>query len=158
MASNQYISQQVFDWLLADLDILECDELKKRDILDRATGDLEADLSEKFVVPLVNQTGGAYSTCQTFAKNKILNALKAKIREIIGIDKNRNLVIDSTERFINTHGMEYKAQIKTLLDYKIDYGFKLLYQAENARNPIQYLGLARANNKVDPIEEDGIDP
>ena len=47
MASNQYIKRENFDWILQDLNFESCDEFKKKEILDRATGDLEADLSKK---------------------------------------------------------------------------------------------------------------
>lgn len=155
MALTIYLKDEQYNWLLADLNFA-CDEAKKREILERAVGDMEADLSEKFVVPLINKDGGAYSTCQAFARNKIVNALKAKIREIIGYDKNRNLTgtIESTEKFLNVHGIEYKDQLKGLMNPRIAYGFQLQDQAQDAVEPVQHLGLARADNTVDPLTED----
>jgi hypothetical protein len=152
MAQNQYIKRENFDWILQDLNFESCDEPKKKEILDRATGDLEADLSRKFIVPLIERFGGGYTATPQFAQMKVLNALKAKIKEVIGFDKNRTLTgtIDSTEKFINVHGIEYKDQIKGLLDPMIDYKFKLLNQAEESQTPVQHLGLARANNSTDP--------
>jgi len=156
MAQNQYISKTKFDILLKDLNYDSCEESQKQDLLDRATGDLEADLSKKFYVPLVSVAGGAYTTCQSFAQNKVLNAMKAKIREIIGYDKNRNLTgtIESTQKFLNVHGIEYKDQMKGILDPLIVYGFKVLGQAENAQTPIQSLSLSKANNRTDPYGDD----
>lgn len=157
MPSNQYITSQQFDVVLQSLNY-QASTTQQQEILDRATGDLEADLAEKFVVPLEYKGGGAFTACPAFAKMKVLNALKAKVRQIIGYDQNRNLVIESTERFVDTHGRDYKDQIKVLLESKIDFKFRLLSQAEEAREAVQFLGLARSNNTTDPNEEDGIDP
>ena len=155
MAQNQYITKTQYDVVLNDLNMQVCDDAKRQYILDRATGDLEADLAQKFVVPLVPAAGGAYSTAPQYARNKVLNALIAKIREIIGYDKNRTLAgtIDSTEKFINVHSIEYKDQIKGLLNPKIDYKFLLLDYADDAQVPVQHLGLSRADNKVDPFSD-----
>lgn len=159
MPSNQYITNQQFAFILEDLNLETSSVAKQQDLLDRATGDLESDLSEKFVVPLTGRGSVTYPLVQQFARMKVLNAIKAKIRELIGYDKARNLVIESTERFINTHEIEYKKHIKSLLESKIDFGFRLLNQAaDGAREPVQFLGLAKPNNKIDPIAEDGIDP
>lgn len=157
MPMSQYIDDENYGWVLQDLNYQDCDSRKKKEILDRAVGSLEADLARKYVVPLVAADGSAYPNAPVWARNKVLNCLKAKIREIIGFDKNRNLTgaIESTEKFINVHGIEYKGEIKTMLEPMIDFGFKLLFQAENAQTPVQHLGLARANNTADPFDDDG---
>lgn len=162
MAQNQYISKAQYDQTLNDLDYGSCEEVQRQDILDRATGDLEADLAQKFTVPLVPVTGGTYqsmllATNQKFAVNKVLNAIKAKIKEIIGYDKNRTLTgtIESTEKFINVHGLEYKDQIRGLLNPMIVYGFALQGQAVDAQNPVQHLALSKADNKTDPFSDGG---
>lgn len=154
MAQNQYITKQQLEWVFSDLNFDTCSEDKKQEMLDRATGDLEADLSKKFVVPLVAKANGPYLTAPQFARNKILNAMKAKVREIIGYQLNKTLVgtVDSSEHFINVHGLEYKAQMKGVLDPLIDYGFLLLDQAQEAQTPVQHIGLSRANNNVDPFD------
>lgn len=158
MSSNQYIDQVDYDSVLQDLDVV-LDENKKRNLLDRATADLEADLSQKFIVPLTPALGGTYLSMkhnlnQRFAPNKVLNALRAKIKEIVGFDKNRQLTgtIESTEKFINVHGIEYKDQLKTLLNPMIVYGFLLQNQAVDAQTPVQHLGLAKADNKANPFD------
>lgn len=152
MPFNQYISEDSYDYVLNDLSIDTTDTDKTQEILDRATGDIEADLARKFVVPLVATDGGAYSTCPAFAKNKMVNVIKAKLREIIGYDKNRNLTgtMGSTDTFINVHGVEYTKQIKEMLDQEIEYGFKLNSQSEGTKVPINPMVLARANNDADP--------
>lgn len=157
MPSNIYITSQQFDFVLQDLNY-DVSQPNQQELLDRATGDLEADLAEKFVVPLEKYGGGAFSLCPQFSRNKVLNAIKAKIRQIIGVDQNRNLVIDSTERYIDTHGRDYKQHIDKLLDHKIDYGFALINPAEDAREQVQHLGLARAYNNTDPNTEDDYRP
>lgn len=159
MSYNQYITQEQFDAVLKDLDAA-LSETQKQDLLDRATGDLEADLAQKFIVPLVPTAGGTYlqmtkNLNQKFAPNKVLNAMRAKIKEIFGYDKNRTLTgtIESTEKFINVHGIEYKEQIKGLINSMIVYGFKLQPQAEDAQTPVQHLGLSKANNRTDPFDD-----
>lgn len=159
MAQNQYMAQAQFEEVLKDLNYQSCEESVKKNLLDRATADLEADLAEKFIVPLTPRAGDTYAqmkidVARMYATNKVVNALRAKIKEIVGFDKNKNLTgtIDSTERFINVHGIEYKGQIAALLKQVIDYQFKLLSQAQDAQTPVQHLGLARADNGTDPFD------
>jgi hypothetical protein len=160
MAQNQYITKVQFDYIFTDLNYETSDETRKVELLDRATGDLEADLARKFVVPLIPQVSGmTYQQMllqpnMKFAVNKVLNATKAKIRAIIGYEKNRNLTgtIDSTEKFLNVHETEYKECMKGLMDPMIDYGFLLLNQAQDAQTPVQHIALSKADNKIDPYD------
>ena len=156
MAANQYLSAIQFKNILCDLNLESLDELRQVDLLARATGDLEADLSRKYVVPLIDANKVSYLSTPTFARNKVVNALRAKTKEIIGYDKNRELTgaIETTEKFINVHGLEYKEQLKVLLDPMIDFGFLLLAQAKDAQTPVQHIGLSRADNRPDPFGTD----
>lgn len=149
---SQYITKAQFDLVLAEINADTMPQLSKDDLLDRSSADLEADLAEKFVVPLVSTTGGLYLSTPTFARNKVLNAMKAKIKELFGYDKNRELTgtIESTEKFINVHGMEYKAQIKQILNNKVEFGFKRLDQADDSQSPVQHIALSKANDDADP--------
>jgi hypothetical protein len=151
--TSQYITRAQYDSILAEVNGDTMSAPSKDDLLERASADLEADLAEKFVVPLVGTTGSAYSTTPTFARNKILNAMKAKIKELFGYDKNRELTgtIESTERFLNVHGGEYKNQIKQILNNKVEYGFKRLDQADDAQSPVQHIALSKADNESDPF-------
>jgi hypothetical protein len=158
---NQYITREQFESTLADLNY-EASASKKIELLDRATADLEADLSKKFVIPLAPSAGGSYASmlqnpATKFAVSKVLSALKSKIREIIGYEKNRNLTgtIESTEKFINTASIEYRDQIRGLLDPLINYNFKLQGQADDAQSPVQHLALSKGHNKTDPFSGGG---
>ena len=88
---SQYISRVQFDLVLAEINADTMSSVSKDDLLDRASADLEADLAEKFVVPLVSTTGGPYTGAPTFARNKLLNAMKAKIKELFGLLIRKNL-------------------------------------------------------------------
>lgn len=156
MAANQYLTQVQFKNILSDLNLESLEESRQVDLLARATGDLEADLSRKYVVPLISALNVSYVASPTFARNKVVNAMRAKVKEIIGYDKNRELTgsIESTEKFINVHGIEYKDQLKTLLDPMIDFGFLLLIQAQDSQTPVQHIGLSRADNRSDPFGTD----
>lgn len=128
---------------------------QKDDLLKRAIGDMEADLSVKFIVPLVEKMGGAYSTAPEYARVKVYAALKAKIKELIGFDQNRTLTgtVEGTEKFLNVHGIEYSSLMKSLVNSKIDYKFRLLDFADDAQTPVQKLRLSRANN-AESLEAD----
>jgi hypothetical protein len=156
MAINPYITREQFEFVVRDLNY-EGGTDRMAELLARATGDLESDLARKFVVPLVPRGASRISSSPqaqnyAFANAKVLNAMKAKLRAIIGYDQNRNLTgtIENTEKFLNVHEIEYKNHIKDLLDNKIDFGFTLLGQAEDAQTPVQHLALSRANNDSDP--------
>jgi Na+-translocating ferredoxin:NAD+ oxidoreductase RnfC subunit len=152
MYTSIYITDTEFNWLLSDLNIAY-DQDKKDDLLKRAIGDFEADMSKKYIVPLIDKTGVAYTSAPAFAQNKVLNAVKAKVRQLIGVDKNRNLVIESTERYIDTHKIEYNDNVKTLLDPMIDFGFMLLNQAQDAQTPVQHLALSKACHQTELIDD-----
>jgi hypothetical protein len=151
---NQYITNDQFKWVLDDLNY-EASPQKQQELLDRATGALEGDLVKKFYVPLVYDnagTAGAYASTPAFARNKILNCMKAKVRELIGYDKNRNLtgVIESTQKFINVHADEYKSEISGVMNNEAEFQFLRLPYAQDAKSPVQHLGLARPNDRTDP--------
>lgn len=157
MPMSNYITDAAINWTLEDINYESIDLRKKQEIVDRASADFEADMSQKFIVPLLSSDGSAFSNAPLFARNKVVNAMRSKIREIIGYDKNRNItgIIESTEKFINVHGLEYKEQLKSLLNPKISYGFKLQDQAVDSQSPVQHLGLARSDNSTDPNVPDG---
>lgn len=156
MAANQYLTAIQFRVILSDLNLESLDESRQVDLLCRATGDMEADLSRKYVAPLIDPLKISYLSTPSFARNKVVNAMRAKIKELIGYDKNRELTgsIESTEKFINVHEIEYNKHLKTLLDPMIDFGFLLLNQAKDAQTPVQHIGLSRADNRSDPFGTD----
>lgn len=154
--TNPYITREQVDFILADLDI-KWDNMRDariKDLLERAVGDLESDLARKYVVPLVSKVSPFLNSPQAsnykFATAKVQNAMKAKVRAILGFDQQRNItgIIENTQKFLNTAETEYNAHIKDLLDPKIDFGFMLLSQAEDSQTPIQHLSLSRADNRT----------
>jgi hypothetical protein len=145
---SQYITDDQFSDVLARLNIDSMEDLERQELVDRAHGDLEADLCERFTVPLLTKDGTAYANAPAFARNKVLNAMKAKLRQIIGNDAARNLVLENTQRYVDVHGKDYKSHIEALNDPKRVYGFQLTEQAAGAMEPMQRMGLARADNKI----------
>lgn len=154
---NDYITESQFGGILDALNIELDADIDQQDILDRATGDLESELVERFVVPLVPDSGGAFSTAPSYARLKVLSALRAAIRRTIGQDKNVNIVVESTERYIDLHDKAFKDHVKTLLDPKKHYGFKMQTQADGAIDPIQSIGLARADNGPHIVPDRSVD-
>lgn len=147
-ASNTYITAPQFKGILDTLNIQNMDDVALQDILDRATGDVEAELCERFLVPLVAKGGGDYSTAPPFARQKVLNALRAAVKKVIGEDKAANVVVDSTERYVDVNKASFDMHIKTLLNPKKHFDFSMQPQAEGSIDPIQSVGLARADNEL----------
>ena len=151
----RYISKKAYLKVLEDLNIDQTEEggfdtFDENDLIDRAVGDLESDLVKRFVVPLVALSGGPYDSSPFYDKQKILNAIKSKIRQLIGDDKVKNIVIDSSERYIDLKKSSYKSDIKTLLDPERIYGFRLqTFADDGALNPVQQIGVARPDNRTD---------
>lgn len=143
-----YITQEQIGYIFKELNYETCDSRQRDDLVIRAIGDFESDMSEKFIVPLIEKEGGAYSTAPHHARIKVYAALKAKIKELIGFDQNKNLTgtLEGTEKFLNVHGTEYTGLKKSLLNHKIDFGFQLLDYAQDAQIPVQKLRLSRAYN------------
>ena len=143
-----YISRTNFVKILTDLNVdATADggygDVEQNDLIDRATGDLESDLVERFVIPLA-ALSGEFKTAPVYSQQKVLNALKAKIRQIIGGDKQKNIVIDSTERYIDLKLSEYNRHIKDLLNHKRDFKMKLQsFASDTALQPVQTIGVAR---------------
>lgn len=149
---NAYITEAQFEKVLKTLNV-EYDDEDQQELLDRATGEMEADLAERFVVPLVEASGGSYASTPLWSRSKVMSALRAKIRQVIGADSNRNVVVESNQRFIDLHASEYTKQLKALLNPKIIFGFKMQGHADGAVTPIQSIGLARADNELS-VEDD----
>jgi hypothetical protein len=143
-----YITDSQYEKVLKDLDVNFTEEEDRFDLLDRAVGDMEADLVERFIVPLLNVDGGAFSNAPIYARNKIVNVIKNKIRQLVGRDHNRNLIVDSTQKYIDVQKIAYQDDLKVLMDPKKVFGFKLQPQSENAVSPIQSVGVARADNRL----------
>ena len=102
MASNPsrflYITKANFQKILVDLNVDSTadggfGEVEQNDLIDRAVGDLESDLVERFIVPLLALKTG-FENAPSYSRQKVLNAIKAKIRQIIGEDKQKNIVIE----------------------------------------------------------------
>ena len=156
MASNPsrflYISKTNFQKILSDLNVDATAEggfsdLEQNELIDRAVGDLESDLVERFIVPL-QALKGAYDTAPNYSRQKVLNAIKTKIRQIIGEDKQKNIVIDSTERFVDLQLSAYVRHRKDLLNFKRDFQFKLqAFASDTAVQPVQTIGVARPSTK-----------
>lgn len=156
MASNPsrflYITKTNFLKMLVDLNVdATADggfgDVEQNELIDRAVGDLESDLVERFVIPL-QALKGDFASAPIYSKQKVLNALKSKIRQIIGGDKQKNIVVDSTERFIDLKLKEYNAHIKDLLNHKRDFKMKLQeFASDTAVQPVQTIGVARPSSK-----------
>lgn len=146
--SSIYITDERFQRILADLN-LEIEEPEQQDLVDRAVGDLEGDLCERFEVPLVPEGGGDFSTVPSYTRQKVLNAVTEKIKQLAGRDKNRNVIVESNQRFIDLHQAAYKESVKDLLDFKRMWGLRLQPQAQSAVQPVQEMGVARGDNGSD---------
>lgn len=148
---SQYISDDRFQDILDEQNITGLTDDQQQDLVDRAVGDLEAQLCERFVVPLQVTTPGDFEVAPKFAQQKALNAVISRIRSLLGLDKARNLVIESTQKYIDVHYIDFKGHIKDLLDPKKHYGFQLNSFSVGSFDPVQTIGLARANNETEII-------
>ena len=147
-----YITKKQYQDLLEDLNIDQSESgglspRQQNDLLDEAVGELEGDLVERFTVPLQAANKRPYETAPSYARQKVLSCLKAKIRELIGHNKMKNIVIDSTDKFIDLKHKKYTTQIKALLDPKRDMGLNLQeYAGDGALQPVQKVGVARTDD------------
>lgn len=146
--NNLYITAEQVGYIFQELNYDQCESRRRDDLVMRAVGDFESDMSEKFVVPLIAKNKLPYLSAPEYARVKVYAALKAKIKELIGYDQNRNLTgtMEGTEKFLNVHGTEYASLKKALLYHKINYNFELLEYAEESQIPVQKLRLSRAFN------------
>ncbi len=153
MSEFRYISKNEFREIMEDLNIDATESggfqsKRQTSLLNRANGELESDLVERFVVPLVADKGSGYDAAPEYAREKVKSAMVAKIRQIIGSDKQKNIVIDSTERFVDLKLRDYNNHIKDLLNHKRTFGFKLQdFASDNSVEPVQVVGVARGDHK-----------
>ncbi len=147
-----YIKKDNFKKVLKDLNVDATadggfDETEQNELLDRAVGEMESDLVERFIIPLL-ALAGSFDTAPVYSRQKVLSTLKSKIRQIIGGDKQKNIVIDSTERFIDLKLAEYNRHIKDLLNHKRDFKLKLQeFASDTSLQPVQTIGTARPSAK-----------
>ena len=145
---SQYISSDQFEKVLKPLNIALNSE-DAQELLDRATADLEAELVKRFVVPLQGASS-AYAKAAPYSVNVVVTALKSKIKSLAGIDKNRNIVLEQGQRFVDLHKGEFDSRMKLLLDPHRKFDFLLQPQAQDAMDPVQDIGgLARADNRLE---------
>jgi hypothetical protein len=142
---SPYITDGQFQRILARLSITLDDE-DQQDLADRAQAALEGELVERFIVPLRSAAGGAFEAAPAFSRNLVLSAMKSKLRSLIGTDQNRNVVVEQGQRYIDLHQGEFNGYVKSLKDPKRDFGLQLQPQAVGGLEPIQTLGVARADN------------
>jgi len=153
MASSRfrYITKENYENLLSDLNLDTSatggfSAKEQNELLDRAVGDLESDLVERFIVPL-DGLSGDFTTAPSYSQQKVLNALKSKIRQLVGIDKQKNIVIDSTERFVDLMLADYNRHKNDLLNHKRDFKIKLQsFANDTAVQPVQSIGTARPDS------------
>ncbi|MGZ3686696.1 MAG: hypothetical protein ACXWPM_00015 [Bdellovibrionota bacterium] len=142
-----YLTDDQFQAVLKPLNVELSDE-EQQELLDRAVGDLEGELVLRFVVPLRSGAAGDYASAQAYSRNIVLTALKSRIKSLVGIDKNRNVVVEQGQRYIDLHKIEFDGRIKMLLDPHRKFDFQLQPQAQDAIDPIQSIGVARADNRL----------
>jgi len=155
----RYISKAQFKDVLDDLNIDETEDgglsaKQQTSLLKRANGDLESALVERFVVPLVGNAG-PFSTAPEYSRQKVLNAVISKITQLIGLDKQKNIVVESTERYIDIKKADYNGHVKDLLNHKRIFEFKLQdFSSDRALQPVQVIGVARGDNKRESFLND----
>lgn len=152
LVPSQYITEQQFMGVLRPLNVnLGDDDLQ--DLLDRAVADLEGELVLRYNVPLLAASGAAYSSAQAYSTNMVITALKAKIRSLVGVDKNRNVIVEQGQRYIDLHEKEFANRIKLLLDPKRTFDFQLNPQAVDSIVPIEHVGIARASDRPQRVPD-----
>jgi hypothetical protein len=156
--NSNYISDDQVARIVTKLNLeLTDDEIS--DVYNRAVGDLEGDLSVRFAVPLIgagiNNLGDVYSTATPWAINKIAQAMICKMRQIFAADNNRNtaVVLENGQRYVDINKTDYTALIKDLMDIMKVTGFQLNSFAEGSGEPVQTIGLGRANDRFEIVRD-----
>lgn len=164
MATNPsrflYISNPEFNSLLKRLNIDTetnggLDNSERLNLIDRAVGELETDLLDRFKVPLQKAGGGSYASVPAHTQFKVKSMLMAKIRELVGQDFQKNVVVESTERFIDVKRMNYSRHLKEMLSEKKNFGLELNDFSEESWEPAQDLGVAKTDDDLDASEYTG---
>lgn len=147
-----YITNDQFLAVINPLNI-NVGETEQQELLDRAEAALEAKLVERFLVPLCNESGGSFESAPKYSKNVVLTALKEQLRSLVGVDKNRNVIVDQGQRYIDLHKGEFNSLVKDLLDPKRDFKLGLQPQAKGSMEAVQQVGLARADNQPHRVRD-----
>jgi hypothetical protein len=143
---SPYLTPEQFEKVIKPLNLNLSTE-DKQELLDRAAADLEGELVKRFIVPLQPAAGGSFDSCQPYSKNIVVTAIKSRIKSLAGIDKNRNVVVEQGQRFVDLHKQEFDGRMKLLLDPHRNFDFMPQPQAKDAIDPVQSIGVARADNR-----------
>jgi hypothetical protein len=135
-----------------NLDSLE--ESEMQEIVMQAQGDMESRLNKRYCIPLRAKGGSELSSTPSFTQNKIKLTMKTALRNIIGQDYLRNSDLNQLGDYTSSQEAILKGHIKDLLDYENDFQLELKPYALDAVEPIQHVGIARANNKMS-VDYDG---
>lgn len=149
LGDERYYPKSKFIRVLQDAGIDDdTDSDRKEEIYEEARGMLELKLAQRFIIPLIARGGGEFSKASTASRLVVQSAFKSAIRKVLGKDQNKNLTIDSTQKYIDVHAISFKSSISDLLNPKIPVDFELAGFAED-KDPVHTIGIARADNELD---------
>lgn len=135
-----------------NLDSLEENEMQE--IICQAQGDMESRLNKRFAIPLRAKASQDLKSAPLFTQNKVKLTMKTALRNIIGQDYLRNSDLNQLGDYTGTQESILKGHVKDLLDFENDFCLELKPYAQDAVDPVQHVGIARANNKMSIDHDD----
>lgn len=151
---SSYLTSTELLSMFAEVNLDSLDEVKMQEVVSLGEGDMEGRLNKRFLIPLRAKNSSAITSAPIFAQQKIKIALRASIRNQIGTEYLRNSDLNNLGDYADRQARILADQVKTFLDYQNDFGLELKPYAQDAVEPVQHVGIARANNDMSLDYED----
>jgi hypothetical protein len=129
-----------------NLDSLEDEDIQED--VNNATGDLESRLVSRFKIPLMAKGGGLLSTAPAMTVSKVKLAMKTSLRNIIAQEYMRNSDLNQLGDYSQSQAKMLADHVKVLMNPESDLGLDLQVYAQDSMEPVQHIGIAKANNSM----------
>lgn len=146
--TTQYLEEDELNEMFSDLSLDVLDEPKKQRVVSQAVGLLESALNKRFVVPLRTVGGVAYTSSPEFTRMKVEMAFRSAMSHVIAVKYMKGSDLNDLGTYAADQEKIFRGHCKDLLDYQNDFGLQLKPLAQDAQEPMQYVGIARSKNDM----------
>lgn len=149
MAINSYyLETEEIEEIFDDHGLSELSLPKKERAVRQAIGMMESDLNKRFKIPLVGKGAQDFISAPEFTKMKVEILFRCSFLYVLGTKYMRNSDLADLGEFTADQLKQFGKHSKDMLDYQNDYNLELKPYAQDAVEPVQTVGIAKANNDM----------
>lgn len=148
MLVSPYLSHAELLKIFSQVNLDGLDESEIQESINQAQGDMESRLNKRFHIPLLAKGKLPLENAPSHTVSKIKVTLKSAIRVFLSEEYLRNSDLNGLSEYGDTQNRVLYGHIKDLLDFQNDFGLELKPYAQDSVEPVQHVGIAKANNDM----------